>query len=1374
MTVAAHFEIHGHEESQLLAERTVPLTPQQQRMLLLHELDATNVAYNTAAAFHLRGPLDVPRLLRAFESLVERHDILRTAFQLIDGAPCATVRAKASFDTSFLDVTATSPELRSAEARRTLREVLERRMDLTRTPLHVALVRVDTEHHVLSVNLHHIACDGWSFAVVMDDLALAYADAKQLDREPRAAQYADYADWFARRRAQPAYARGVAHFAQALKDAPACLELPWDRQRPAVQTYRGRLITRRLSASMSGAIQRLAAAERLTPFTLVLSTFALILRIYARKPDLVIGVPVANRERTEHRSAVGFFVNTLPLRFSLDDEQTFLELAHRTKTTMLAALDHQSTQIEDIVAALGLTRDASYAPVYQAMFLYQNAPVPSRAWPGLTLEPELLGTVGAKGDLSLNIDHVGSELWCSWELSEELFDVESIEAMADCFEHVLGQAVSDPSAPLKSLSLTAPEQCAILLERGSGEVLEEPAVGTFELFSARAQRTPGAVAVEHAGLRWTYEELVGRAASLSGALAEQGVGRGDLVGLASKRCPEMLAGILAVWRLGAAYVPLDPAYPLERLRFMLQDAGVAACLVGPGTSALELPPELPRVDLLSSSRITPPPTPAGRSELAYVMYTSGSTGRPKGVAIEHGSVVSLVSWAQSEYSDDELARVLGSTSICFDLSVFELFVPLCSGGAVILVDDALAFAADRARPKVSLVNTVPSALAELLHADAIGPEVLIINTCGEVLPNETAQQAYRQTQVRAVYNLYGPTEDTVYSTALRVPRGFERTLPIGKPIPNSRAYVLDEHGRLAALGVPGELHLAGRGLARGYLHREELTAERFVEMTVPPARRERAYRTGDVARFRANGELHFLGRVDHQVKLRGYRIELGEIDRAVTRVDGVREAVTLVRRAPSGEADLICYYVATGAIEADALRSELARWLPSYMIPSHFLGLAELPRTPNGKLARDALPAPAVARRGSTRQLTAIEATIAEELAALLRVDRVDAEDDFFSLGGSSLLAARAAARLSRKLGRNVEIRDLFRYPKLQDLARQLGARAAALPADAERAASSAQVECDEFTGFHVNCYYHCLLQSLSFFERKPIHSLGDAAAAFLGYLPRFRALSPDSVLASTLYREVILEPEVRVEDRLRELFGMERRELELPRDLAALVDAVRGGAFAILVGGSDLVIDPSIPIVGLEETGEAFTTVGNDFRVGMARLSFDARRVQHGEQALVLRLNGAPRPSSAALNAAAFQRHVQSRRRAPLPSAVEPFREWLRKYESRPDPEHRAGIRVEVEGVNVTMGTELASFLRFERHVIAGLPSVPPRLQAYADLLSATLRDYQQQTNALRRALLNADELTAGELNAKIVAALRVVLARQTSLAESLKELEF
>ncbi|HEX6751684.1 MAG TPA: amino acid adenylation domain-containing protein, partial [Longimicrobium sp.] len=1021
-----------------------PLSFAQERLWFIDRLEPGSAVYNVPVARRLGGVLDAAVLERALGEIVRRHDALRTTFREVDGSPVQVIAPFGGFTLPVEDLSGLGEAEREVEARRRATEEAVLPFDLTAGPLFRAvLLRLGAEDHVLLLSMHHIVSDGWSLGVLdreLSALLAAYREGRESPLPELPVQYADYAVWQREQLRGEVLERQLSYWRERLAGAPELLELPTDHPRPAVQTYRGASERIELPGELLERLRALGRSEGATLYMVVLAAFQVLLSKYSGSEDIVVGSPIAGRTRNEVAGLIGFFVNTLVLRTDLGGDPSFREVLRRVREVMLGAYEHQELPFEKLVAELQPERSLSHSPLFQVSFSLDDVEEPGGGAAESSTEGAEPDFTFAKFDLALALMATRRGLLGGLFYSTDLFERGTIERMHGHLERVLEQVAANADVRLSELELLGRAERALVLEEWNRTEAGYPADRCIhELFEAQAARTPGAVAVRFEEESLTYGELNERANRLAHHLVRLGVGPEVRVGICLERTLEMVVSLLAVLKAGGAYVPLDPAYPAERLAFMLADSDTSVLLtqeklrgllvVESGVQVVVEEAAWAEIAAESAENVASRVAPRN---LAYLIYTSGSTGIPKGVAIEHESAVAMLAWAWGVYSDEELSGMLASTSICFDLSVYELFLPLVRGGRVVVAENALALARSAAAGEVRLINTVPSAIAALLKDGAIPAGVKTVNLAGEPLRAELVDALYARGGIERVYDLYGPSEDTTYSTfTLRRAGG---PASIGTPISNTRAYVLDARLRPLPVGVPGELYLGGRGVTRGYLGRPGLTAERYVPDPFSAEPGARMYRTGDRIRWKADGTLEYLGRLDHQVKIRGFRIELGEIEAALRRHERVADCV-VVARAEAGEQRLVAYVV--GDVETEALRAHLRRSLPDYMVPSAFVFLDALPLTPNGKLDRKALPAPeyASAEDRYVAPRTPVEEVLAGIWAEVLRLERVGVTESFFDLGGHSLLATRVVSRIRELLGVELPLRALFEGPTVAEMA---------------------------------------------------------------------------------------------------------------------------------------------------------------------------------------------------------------------------------------------------------------------------------------------------------------------------------------------------
>ncbi|CAJ5666418.1 syringomycin synthetase [Burkholderia pseudomallei] len=1059
----------------------IALSLAQQRLWFLTQLEGVSEAYHMSGAVRLDGPLNREVLQRALNRIVMRHEALRTCFAREEGEPIQVIQPHADLTVSYHD-------LREAEQTEQRAKDLSQAhasapFDLSRDlPVRVLLLQLEDEAHVVQVVMHHIASDGWSVGVFLQELSALYGSfiAEQGDPlAPLPLQYADYAAWQRRWLASGQLEKQGAFWQTNLSGAPTLLELPTDRPRPPKQSHAGASVEVKLGAALSERVKRLSQRHGVTPYMTLLSSWAAVLSRLSGQEEVVIGSPVAGRNRTEVEALIGFFVNTLALRLDLSSEPTVGELLKRTKAQVLSAQAHQDLPFDQVVERVKPPRSTAHPPLFQVMFVWQNMPAGELTIPGLTIRAVETPLQTAQFELTLSLQEAGDDIVGHLNYASALFDESTVRRYVTYWCRLLeGMTAGAADQTIVGLPLLDEAERKQVVYAWNATERDYPIEQCIhQLFEAQVDRKPEAIALTFEGQRLSYAELNARANRLAHYLQGRGVGPDRLVALCAERGIEMVVGLLAILKAGGAYVPLDPSHPPERLRRMLDDTNPVAVLVDDiGADALasfesHVAARSPRVhlsrDIAQWRACNPanPPTPRERAarRLAYVIYTSGSSGEPKGVMNEHRGVVNRLWWMQQTYALDERDAVLQKTPFSFDVSVWEFFWPLMSGARLVIAkpeghkDPAyLSELIDRER--VTTLHFVPSMLQAFLEDEGAARgcgSVKRVMCSGEALPPSLVKRFYRCLPDARLHNLYGPTEAAVDVTAWACDaEEGGASVPIGRPIANTRIYVLDEYGQPVPRGVAGELYIGGVQVARGYLNRPELTRERFVDD--PFVAGGRLYKTGDLARWRTDGSLEYLGRNDFQVKIRGFRIELGEIEAQLAKVAGVREAVVLAREAApdtkrhaasnensasnSGEKRLVAYY--TGDADATALRAQAAQHLPSYMVPSAYVRLDAWPLTPNGKLDRHALPAPAddaYARAEYEAPQGAKEEALAAIWKDLLPVERISRHDNFFELGGHSLLAITLIEHM-RRANLHADVTTLFTAPTLADLAVRVGA----------------------------------------------------------------------------------------------------------------------------------------------------------------------------------------------------------------------------------------------------------------------------------------------------------------------------------------------
>ncbi|WP_141723298.1 non-ribosomal peptide synthetase, partial [Micromonospora matsumotoense] len=1054
--------------------RMIPLSFAQRRLWFIEQLEGPSTLYNLPPlVLRLHGELDPAALRQALRDTLDRHEVLRTVLTVSDGEPYQRILGLDELGWDLDVVPATDQGLDAAVLAATSHV-----FDLAgEAPIRAWLFALAPDEHVLTLVLHHIASDGWSVGPLLRDVSQAY-EARLVGRAPDWAplpvQYADYALWQREllgdgQDPTSLLCRQVAYWRRTLAGVPEELNLPFDRARPAILSDRGHRLAVQVPAETHAALTRLARTEGVTVFMALQASLAVLLSRLGAGTDIPIGTAFAGRTDEALNDLVGFFVNTLVMRTDLSGDPTFTELLARVRRSSWEAFEHQDVPFDRLVEELAPPRSLSRHPLFQVLLTVNNVTLgagprsEAPALAGLRVDWGRPGSVAAKFDVEfaleevLDADGAPAGLRGNVIVAADLFDQASARLLVDRFVRVLGAVAADPKALLGTVDVVGEAERSRVLVEWNGTAVGSVGATVPELFAAQVARTPDAVAAVSGDESLTYAELNARAERLARVLLARGVKPESVVGVCLPRGMDLLVAVLGVWKAGGAYLPIDPGYPVERVAFVVADAAPVAVVTSPAVQDV-LPPGVARLllgDLPGGAARSARSVVRG-AHPAYVIYTSGSTGQPKGVVVEHRSLANLVGWAADRFGEADFARVLASTSLSFDVSVFELFGPLVCGGSVEIVADLLALAERDRTWDLSLVSAVPSALARVL-GDGVRARVGTVVLAGEALTARTVAEVRTALPGARVANIYGPTEATVYATEWYSTGPVQGTPPIGRPVTNARVYVLDGGLSPAPVGVAGEFYLAGTGLARGYLGRAALTGERFVANPFTPG--ERMYRTGDLVRWDADGELHYLGRTDDQVKIRGFRIELGEVEAVVAGHPDVVRTAVLAREDTTGEKRLVAYVVPAAGVEGDRLparvRAHAATLLPEYMVPAAVLVLETLPLSAVGKLDRLALPAPDFAAgvgvgRGPAN---AREELFCAGFAEVLGLPAVGVDDDFFALGGHSLLVVRLVDWL-RQRGLSVPVRALFQTPTAAGLAAVVAGRVEvvvpdnAIPAD--------------------------------------------------------------------------------------------------------------------------------------------------------------------------------------------------------------------------------------------------------------------------------------------------------------------------------------
>ncbi|HEY0365756.1 MAG TPA: amino acid adenylation domain-containing protein, partial [Pyrinomonadaceae bacterium] len=1036
-----------------------PLSFGQQRLWFLDQLDPGNAAYNIPAAIRLNGPLNVSALEHSLNALVQRHETLRTTFAVVDGQPVQVIHEAERMALQVIDLHDLNANEREGRAFQLAADEARRSFNISiEPPFRAQLLRLNENDHVILVSMHHIASDLFSRMILVREIVALYRAFDRNDPSPLAElpiQYADYALWQLEWLQGEVLDRQLGYWKDQLEGAAAVLELPLDRPRPTVQSYRGAGVSFTPAIELTRALRDLARAEGVTLFMLLMAVFQTLLFRYSSQSHITVGTPVAGRTRSETEGLIGFFINTLVLRTDFSGDPTFLELLRRVREVALGAFAHQDVPFEKLVEELKVERSLSHTPLFQVMLDLQTVQSNDFNFSDLTITPLAAEQPTAKFDLNFSLVETDENLSGVLEYSTDLFEAETVARMLRHFEQLLAEVVRDPQRRISRLRLLDEAERREVLVEWNQTTTEFPQLRCLHrLIEQQVEHTPEATAVIYGEDRVSYRELNARANQLAHYLRTLGVSADDVVGVMMHRSIDMVVTLLGILKAGGAYLPLDPEYPRQRLSYMIEDAEprllltqehlrsllpvdtAAWCVDSEWDRAAGLPRDNPHVTV-------------GLDHLAYVIYTSGSTGLPKAAMNTHGAIGNRLLWMQSAYQLTCGDRVLQKTPFSFDVSVWEFFWPLLAGAQLVMAepgghqDPAHLVNLITAR-QVTTLHFVPSMLQVFLEQSELENCVSLkrVICSGEALPFNLQQKFQRRLSAE-LHNLYGPTEAAVDVTAWACEREHERaTVPIGGPIANVQIHLLDEAMEPAPIGVAGELYIGGVGLARGYLRRPELTAERFVPNPFSTSKGARLYRTGDRARYLSDGNIEFLGRLDQQVKIRGFRIELEEIESVLSTLQGVRECVCMVQaEAGSSERRLIAYVV--GDAELDQMQRHLEERVPPYMVPSLIIKLDGMPLTPNGKIDRRALPAPegtvqARVEQEYERPRTTTEEVVAAIWAEVLRVQRVGRRDNFFDLGGHSLLATQVMTRLREAFKLDLPLRAIFERPTVTGFAERV------------------------------------------------------------------------------------------------------------------------------------------------------------------------------------------------------------------------------------------------------------------------------------------------------------------------------------------------
>jgi amino acid adenylation domain-containing protein len=1046
----------------------------QQRLWFIDQLEPDSTAYSIPTGIRLSGQLNTTALRQSLGEIVRRHETLRTTFAGMDGRAVQVIATPSGAVLPVVDLEGLGEPGQEAQARQLAEEEARRSFDLSSGPLvRTVLLRLGETEHVLLLTVHHVIFDDWSMGILICELAMLYRSFSAGEPSPLPElpiQYADFTVWQRERLQGEILEKLLAYWKERLSNIPV-LELPTDQVRPPIQTYHGATESFVLPETLVKKLRMLSQQEGVTLFMTLLAAFKTLLYRYTGQTDIVVGTPIANRNWGELEQLIGFFANTLLLRTNLGGDPTVRELLERVREGALGAYAHQDVPFEMLVEHLQPERDLSRSPLFQVMFVLRHTSMPAVEVPSLTMELMEVESGTAQFDLTLMITEKNGGLEGELEYSTDLFDPRTAQRMIAHFEKLLGSVVAAPECRLSHLPfLPKAEQCQLLVEWNDTAADYRQDRCIHELFEEQARRAPDAVAVVFPakGLtcedqHLTYHELNQRADQLAAYLQSLGVGPEVTVGICVGRSLETVIGLLGILKARGAYLPLDPTYPQKWLQFTLEDT-LSPVVLTQKSLAMEM-------DLLSTAkdkqftlvyldedwdvacerdakdtkRTKDSGVGVTSLNLAYVIYTSGSTGQPKGVQVVNRAVVNFLEAMRERLEFKEGDVLLSVTSLSFDIAGLELLLPLVSGGKVVLADnmerlDGACLEKRLAESSAKMMQATPVTWRLLLASGWAGSRDLQVLCGGEAFPRDLANELLGRAAV--VWNMYGPTETTIWSSMYQVEKG-ERSVPIGLPIANTQMYVLDKQMNLVGVGIPGELYIGGDGLARGYLNRPALTAERFV--VHPFAENgERLYRTGDLVRHLSDGEIEFLGRTDFQVKIRGFRIEIGEIEAVLGQHPAVQEVVVLVLENEYGDKRLVAYIVPAreDILATGELRDYLRKKLPDYMIPSAFVMLEEMPLTPNGKVNRQALPESDSLKyeieNAFVAPRTPVEEMLADTLSDVLGIERIGIYDSFFELGGHSLLATQVISRLREALQLEIPLRVFFDEPTVAGLAQAI------------------------------------------------------------------------------------------------------------------------------------------------------------------------------------------------------------------------------------------------------------------------------------------------------------------------------------------------
>lgn len=1041
-------------------EGLLPLSFAQERIWFLQQFMPDSSGYHLPIALHISGQVSLPLLEQSFTELLKRHVPLRTRFLEHEGRPVQVIMPPPAFTIATCDLRTFPEDERDKQLQQHIQEEYARPFDLTSGPLMRAfLFELTDQSAILLILLHHLITDGWSNVLIIKELGQIYgalAASQPISLPELIYQYPDLVHWQRQRWQEHALARQQTYWQELLGNAPFLLQLPLDHPRPAIQTSRGAIHRFLVAPRIQEELKSLSQQEGATFVMAVLALFTLLLWRLTRQDDILIGVPAFNRTRSEAENLVGLFVNTIVLRTTCSPQDNFRTLLRQVRQRMLEAYEHQEYPFEKLVEAIQPERDTSHSPLFQVMLsVSAGDDTEQMQWPGATVQVREVDPVAANFDLTLEVVEQAGLASFAFVYRTDLFEEDTIARLADHLSTLLEGCLAHPEMPIGRLPLLSSSEQEQMVNTWNATQMVFPSRHVLhQLVEEQCMRTPDAIAVLYEGTPLTYRQLNQRANQLAHFLRTQGVQAEQLVGIAMERSLELVIGLLGILKAGGAYVPLDPSYPAERLAYMIDDARLSLILTQqrlqpllPASQVLCLDTAWPRIGLLP---VDDPPAITQPEHLAYMIYTSGSTGRPKGALNTHRGVCNRLLWMQHEYQLQAEDRVLQKTPCSFDVSVWEFFWPLISGAGLVLAcpeghKDPAYIHEIIQQEKISTIHFVPSMLQVFLEEPGIEccSSLRRVICSGEALPYELQMRFFTRLPATQLHNLYGPTEAAIDVSYWACEQESQRQwVPIGRPVANTQLYILDPYFQPVPIGVAGELYIGGVQVGRGYWQRPELTAEKFLRNPFSSDSTALLYKTGDIARYHADGVIEYLGRIDDQIKIRGFRIELGEIESALLAYPPIREAVVLVREVTPGDRRLVGFFTANQNVGTHELRHFLSDRLPEYMVPGILLALDALPLTTNGKVDKRALSHFQGTYPQTERAFFAPENDIERRIAAiwqeLLHLPQVGTQDNFFELGGHSLLVIQMRGKLREELALELSLVELFQYSTIKALAQHI------------------------------------------------------------------------------------------------------------------------------------------------------------------------------------------------------------------------------------------------------------------------------------------------------------------------------------------------